>query len=135
MKRFLELFHVSLAPVATRDDRYYYVASVPEGALSAGDYLGTHRGKRFLPSLRLLELIAQTTQAKSIVRGKAAWLFLCGRDVLPTGIISLRASQNHTIVCDEQGNVLGYGRVEKQNNGFLIKNLLDKGDFLRREKH
>lgn len=112
-----------------------------KGLFAAGVYLGEEKGG-FEPTPALLELIsANTGEHKAVVDGKAAWLFLCGRDLFEKGI--LRAGEptkeGRLLVENERGENLGYGLVpdgrgRRKNKNVAVKNLLDRGFFLRRER-
>lgn len=95
-----------------------------------GVYLGK-AGEKFKPSFFLLEMLK--AHAKRItVSDKAAWLFLCGRDILKESIIRKDKIEPHddVLVLDQRGSVLGYGYYMNER----IRNVIDRGDFLRRER-
>jgi ribosome biogenesis protein Nip4 len=107
---------------------------------NAGLYLGKVKNGVFFPSFNLLNLIAKLSRNKVIVDQKAAWLFICSRDVFQTGILKAIGSKckgDFTLVMNEFGECLGYGKLtgdfEKREGKFTVENLLDIGDFLRRE--
>ncbi len=104
----------------------------PIRPVHVGIYLGK-AGERFKPGFFLLELLkAQGQVKKAVVNQKAAWLFLCGRDILKESIIrkDMLEPKDDVLVLDPQGNVLGYGFYMSER----IRNVLDRGDFLRRER-
>ena len=104
--------------------------SSPIRPVHLGTYLGKN-GERFKPGFFLLDMLKK--HAKTVtVNQKAAWLFLCGRDVLKEGITRKDKIELHddVLVIDEKGNVLGYGYYMSDR----IRNVLDRGDFLRRER-
>lgn len=109
--------------------------------LFAGTYLGRVENGRFFPSFSLLSMIADQAQNRVVVDDKAAWLFVCGRDIFKEGILEVHGSKNkgvYTLVFSRHGECLGSGRIvrdlEKAESGVVIKNILDVGDFLRRER-
>ena len=104
--------------------------SVAREAFSAGMFLGS--GKPFHPSTSLLNWLGERTDRYVVVDKKAAWLFLCGRDVFKKSIKEQLVHDGLVLVKNELGEVLGYGEVKNQK--IAIKNVLDKGDFIRREK-
>ncbi|MBC7130757.1 hypothetical protein H5T51_06020, partial [Candidatus Bathyarchaeota archaeon] len=53
----------------------------------AGVYLGSQKQKRFVPSFPLLFMIADKAEKKVFLNDKAAWLFVCGRDIFSEGIL------------------------------------------------
>jgi ribosome biogenesis protein Nip4 len=118
-----------LKKLATRD--FYY----------AGLYLGKV-GKRgvFFPSFNLLNMLVDVAANKVVVDAKAAWLFIFGRDVFGSGVVKVmgsRRSGDAVLVLNECGECLGFGRlmdgVVGGADGIAVRNVLDVGDFLRRE--
>jgi ribosome biogenesis protein Nip4 len=108
----------------------------------AGTYLGKVKNGRFFPSFNLLAILARVDANKTVVNKKAAWLFICGRDVFRKGIITVRGSRrkgDYTLVLNEFGECLGFGRIlcsleaEAKKTEVAVKNISDIGDFLRRE--
>lgn len=109
--------------------------------LFAGTYLGKIEGGRFHPSFPLLFMIAEQAQNRVVVDDKAAWLFVCGRDIFKEGILEVKGSRRkgaYTLVFNRYGECLGFGVIakdlEKARDGVVVKNILDVGDFLRRER-
>ncbi|MEM2202589.1 MAG: hypothetical protein QW595_03030 [Candidatus Bathyarchaeia archaeon] len=109
--------------------------------LFAGTYLGKVENGRFSPSFPLLFMVADQAQNKVVVNDKAAWLFVCGRDIFKEGILEAYGSRGkgaYTLVFNRYGECLGFGRIErnldKAESGVVVKNILDVGDFLRRER-
>jgi ribosome biogenesis protein Nip4 len=108
----------------------------------AGIYLGKVKNRKFFPSFSLLKMLAEGEANKVIVRTKTAWLFICGRDVFGKGILKVIGSRNkgdHTLVLNEFGECLGFGKIirrldkETKKTKVVIENVADVGDFLRRE--
>ena len=99
------------------------------------EYLGTFLGRDtdvgFIPSFALLEMIKEKSR-KVVLNEKSAWLFICGRNALKEGVVRKDKFENmdHVIVLNEKNEVLGYGQFIKNE----IRNLFDRGDFLRRER-
>ena len=66
-------------------------------------------------------------------------MFLCGRNVLPSSIAKNPngLTEGLVLVQNERDENLGYGKIiDDINNSpmrIVVKNFLDKGDFLRRE--
>jgi ribosome biogenesis protein Nip4 len=105
--------------------------------LSAGVYLGMEDKKGFRPSLALLEMISRSSDRKVFVNSGAEWLFLCGRDLFGKGIKKANVEKGLVLVQNENDENLGYGRIvgkPNEKNRVVVKNLLDRGDFLRRER-
>jgi ribosome biogenesis protein Nip4 len=106
-----------------------------DGLFGVGIFLGEEK-KYFEPSPALIELIAgKVTEHKAIVDEKAAWLFLCGRDIFDKGVKEKGTATNkgYLLVQNEEGENLGYGLHSHQKN-ILIKHLQDRGFYLRRER-
>ncbi len=103
---------------------------------SAGLFLGEERSKRFYPSLALLDLLGRASHRWVMVDDKAEWLFLCGRDVFAKSVVKANVKSGLALVVSREKEVLGYGKVTgdlKDGEKVFLKNILDKGDFLRRE--
>jgi len=109
---------------------YYYV----------GLYLGKVKNGIFFPSFNLLNMLVGAAANKIVVDQKAAWLFICGRDVFRVGIVKVMGSKRKgdaTLVLNEFGECLGFGKILDDLTGtggkIAVQNVLDVGDFLRRE--
>jgi len=107
----------------------------------AGLYLGkVGKNGGFFPSFNLLNLLVDVAANKIVIHKKAAWLFICGRDVFRTGIVKVMGSKRKgdaALVLNEFGECLGFGMIIDSLDGaegkVAVKNVLDVGDFLRRE--
>jgi ribosome biogenesis protein Nip4 len=106
----------------------------------AGAYLGKVKNEKFFPSFNLLALLAKGEANKIVVDGKAAWLFICGRDLFRMGIVAVHGSRRkgaHTLVLNEYGECLGFGKITRNLDAeeahVVVKNISDVGDLLRRE--
>jgi len=123
------LLNKALLKIARRD--FYY----------AGTYLGKVKNGKFFPSFSLLTMLAKGEANKIVVEKKAAWLFICGRDIFRKGILAVRGSRkkgDHTLVLNEFGECLGFGKIISSLDAaakteVAVKNISDVGDFLRRE--
>jgi len=107
----------------------------------AGRYLGKVKDEKFFPSFNLLAILAEAEANKVFVNEKAAWLFICGRDIFGGGIVSVQGSRQRdafTLVLNEFGECLGFGRIDRdlgsKDTSVVVKNISDVGDFLRRER-
>jgi ribosome biogenesis protein Nip4 len=101
---------------------------------SAGLPLGELKKNGFRPSFALLDLCKESDNKISINK-EAEWLFTCGRDVFMNNIIRQGKLKTVFLVTNTKGEVLGLGKKEGTGKQAIIKNLLDRGDFLRREKN
>ena len=85
-------------------------------------------------------MLARAEANKIIVDKKTAWLFICGRDVFRKGIIAVNGSLrkgDYALVLNEFDECLGFGkitrRLDEERAKVVVRNILDIGDFLRRE--
>jgi len=85
---------------------------------SAGIFLGELKNNKFMPSIALLDILANYTDKKLFINEKGQTMFLYGKDVFPEN--------------NEKNEVLGYGELKKDKK-IILKHILDRGDFLRRE--
>jgi ribosome biogenesis protein Nip4 len=77
-----------------------------------------------------------------IVDKKAAYLFTCRRDVLMDGVVERNEEcirGDLVLVHDEAGMLVGMGKItskfnKNSYNKVYVKNLVDIGDYLRRER-
>ena len=134
MKDFLKHFNVELNDFELIRSEYYEVLKDMDKytgiIVSKGLPLGV-KGKRFQPSLYLLEKISKETKNKVFINDKAEWLFLCGRDVFSKNIVEDNSSSELFLVQNCRDENLGLG----MKKGKLVKNIIDRGDFLRREQN
>ncbi len=131
--------------VVEKNQRYYLLNPRLKKELQndyyyAGLYLGKIKNGMFFPSFNLLNMLVGVAANKIVVDQKAAWLFICGRDVFRAGILKVMGSKRRedvTLVLNEFGECLGFGKIIDDLTGsggkLAIKNVLDVGDFLRRE--
>ncbi len=123
------LLNPALRKLAKKD--FYY----------AGLYLGKIKNGVFFPSFNLLNMLVNVAANKVVLNQKAAWLFICSRDVFQKGILKVMGSKrkgSSTLVLNEFGECLGFGKItsnlDSKEDRIVLKNILDVGDFLRREK-
>jgi len=133
--------------IVSRKNRHYLVNSVLTQLLRkdfyyAGIYLGKTKDAKFFPSFGLLSMISKTNANRIVVDAKTAWLFVCGRDIFKTGVVQASGSRKkdaQVLVLNENDECLGFGKIlhnlDKTKTQVVIKNILDIGDFLRRERH
>jgi ribosome biogenesis protein Nip4 len=151
IKDFVAQFNATIplneSRVVRNRNRYYILSKklkqqVPKSFFYAGAYLGAVKGASFFPSFLLLTMIAETKANKLVVDKKTAWLFICGRDIFKKGIVKgdRLKKGDYTLILNEHNECLGFGkttcnlREEADTNKVVVKNILDIGDFLRREK-
>ncbi len=63
---------------------------VRQDFFSAGVFLGKAKEGKFFPSFNLLGMLAKKEANRIILDRKAAWLFICGRDVLRKSIVRVQ---------------------------------------------
>ncbi len=149
---FAEQFGVKISfneeMIIEKDGRYFLLNNAIKSLTKseyfyAGIYLGKAKDGKFFPSFILLSVLAKEQSNKIVVESKAAWLFICGRDILLKSIVRINGSRKkntNTLVLNEFGECLGFGRiVENLNastakNQMAVRNISDIGDFLRRER-
>jgi ribosome biogenesis protein Nip4 len=130
-----------------KNGRYYLVNSnlkplVRGDCFYAGIYLGKAKEGKFFPSFNLLSMLAKEGSNRVVVDQKAAWLFICGRDVLGRSVVKTFGVTGRgvaTLVLNEFGECLGFGMIvgtlgDTVGGGVFIRNIVDVGDFLRRER-
>jgi ribosome biogenesis protein Nip4 len=135
--------------IVEREGRFFLLNNqvkpliVKDDFFSAGLYLGKIRTGKFFPSFNLLSMITTQDANRIIIDKKAAWLFICGRDILRKGILKTygKIQKNcHVLVLNEYNECIGFGKamagIEQQTdkNALAVTNVLDLGDFLRRER-
>jgi ribosome biogenesis protein Nip4 len=122
--------------------RYYFaseettnIAKTIANPMSIGVLLGEADEKNdFRASIYLLEWLSSRTKNKLFVNEKAEWLFLCDRDVLPESITKDESTQDIFLVQNKLDENLGLGKKFRKGKTYFIKNIIDRGDFLRRER-
>ncbi len=150
LKDFIRLFNANLALDESlpekKGERYYLVNKdlkrfINKDFLYAGIYLGEVGDGRFRPSFMFLAMISETAQNKMYVDQKTEWLFICGRDIFKQGITRTTGAakrNDYTLVMNRSDECLGFGRIiidlSESAKGVVVKNVLDIGDFLRRER-
>ncbi len=134
--------------IVEKNGRFYLVSPelrqlVQRDFFYAGVYLGKSKDGKFFPSFNLLEMLAKKEAQRIVVEKKAAWLFICGRDILGKSIVRLYGAGKigtNTLVLNEFGECLGFGRIVGKLSGsagideIAVRNVSDVGDFLRRER-
>lgn len=99
--------------------------------ISASLFLGEEE-ETFKPSLALLEILSKTSKEKVFLTDIGEIDFIYGRKKLSKRHIkSMQGKNRRKLVQNEYDENLGYCKVVDEIN---IKNILDCGDFLRREK-
>jgi 60S ribosome subunit biogenesis protein NIP7 len=123
--------------------QFFYVADEAKRTMkqikidpySAGLFLGEEKDRRFKPGFPLLDLISKRTERKVVVNKKGETMFLYGKNILEESIMKKgpECDSGLVLVQNEDDETLGYGEAKIDKGTRIIKNLLDRGDFLRRE--
>ena len=84
--------------IVQKTNRYYLVnPALRKFAVGdfyyAGLYLGKVKNGVFFPSFNLLNMLADVAANRVVLDRKAAWLFICGRDVFREGIVKVFGSK------------------------------------------
>jgi len=151
IKEFASRFNTNISLnenlITEKENRYFLLTKklqklVAKDFFYAGNYLGKVKSGKFFPSFILLRMVAEGKANKAIVDEKTEWLFICGRDVFKQGIVKTVGSRkkgDYTLILNQHDECIGYGRIlhdlDEGTRGVVIKNILDIGDFLRREKN
>mgnify|MGYP006283746603 CR=1 FL=1 len=135
--KFCDLFSLKIDDVVENRNNYYIITqrvreiyeTTEKKIFSAGEYLGSMKGKTFTPSFMLIDRAAKTSQQKvKLDDKKMEWLFLCERDIFKKNINT--TAKGYSIVTNSKDEVLGIGFVDDKN----LLNVTDRGNFLRRER-
>lgn len=146
LKKFVEQFTDFPFPyedVVKKGRKYYLmtkktrdlIKTIDEEVVHAGLFLGEYKGQ-FNTTIHTLNIIAPHTKKKVILEHKSAWLFVCGRDVFAHKIENNDKIKKNSFVIttNEEGEVLGLAKKTKDKEEEIYKNIMDIGDFLRREQ-
>ncbi|MGV8151409.1 MAG: hypothetical protein ACP5NV_06815 [Candidatus Woesearchaeota archaeon] len=117
---------------------------IKRDVFSIGIFLG-EEGKYFMPSPAFIELLSKMPDAekkKIYVSSKVEGLFLYGRNILKDSISKNphNIDSGYVFVQNENDENLGLGifQTQTQHNSqkkeLIIKNILDKGFYLRKER-
>jgi ribosome biogenesis protein Nip4 len=131
-----------------KNGRFYLISPILKPLVNhdffyAGVFLGKVKEFKFFPSFNLLGMLSKKGANRVVVDSKAAWLFICGRDVLENSIMRIQGpgrKNTNTLVLNEFGECLGFGRIvenlsdEGGSSQIAVRNISDVGDFLRRER-
>jgi ribosome biogenesis protein Nip4 len=121
--------------------KYFYMSkelkelkdSIKLEPYSAGIFLGELKNNKFMPSIALLDILANYTDRKIIINNKGQTMFLYGNDVFLENFEKCNINEGTCLILNEENEVLGYGELKKSRKT-ILKHMLDRGDFLRRER-
>ncbi len=100
---------------------------------SIGLKLGEIKDKQFLPSFSLLDIISKYTKQKIILNDRGENIFLYKKDVFEANIKKSYVKIGICIVLNKHDEVLGYGLLKMSKQRRMLKPILDRGDYLRKE--
>lgn len=115
----------------TNKDTYEVLEKIKVNPYFLGLYLGEIRDKKFLLGLEGGSLLAPDSTRKVAVDDAVEQLVLYGRDVFINSIREAYPGMkkgDRCLIVNRRGEFLAVGRVE----GKIIKNLLDRGWYLRK---
>lgn len=147
LREFVSLFDVSIddSNIISVGRNYYYaeeslrniVEKINRDVFSIGLFLGSRQGKVFYPSSAFIDLLSKSEgseKKKIYVNEQGERLFLYGKNILMESIINSNNLDNgYVFVQNIHDENLGYGLFQKQGKDLIVKNLLDKGYYLRKE--
>ena len=138
IEEFLKTFSLEelSSKIIEKRKKYFMVNSslneisekIPIDYFYAGTFLGHVKKNIFYPSIALIDLIPESYENTLVLDSKLEWLFLCGRDIFKESL-ETKSPKGYIVIKNNKNEILGLG-FSKQN---LILNILDRGDFLRRE--
>ncbi len=111
---------------------------IKRDVFSLGVFIGQDSGKHFDPSPALIDMLAKMDKSgnrKIYIASKVEGLFLYGRNILKDSISRNpnNIDSGYVFVQNEQDENLGFGIFQQQGEQVIVKNLLDKGFYLRKE--
>jgi ribosome biogenesis protein Nip4 len=127
---FIRSFGVNVFSYQLQDKFILLSDSVPFGEpYSYGESLGSVSDK-VVPSLSFLSKILALGAPTVILNPKVSFLFICGRDILKDGIVSMSESTSkRRIVLNDRKEIIGV--CEKSPD--CLKNYWNIGDYLKRD--
>lgn len=143
---FLSKFGIKKFDYLTVDNRFYLVSEELQKLAKEikrqpdliGLYLGEVKDGKFSPSLGLLSLMAKNCTEKIWIKDIGENDFLYGKNLRPRHIIKIEGTMKEgflKIAVNEKNECLGLAKIKKiTGNEVSLRNVLDLGDYLRRER-
>lgn len=142
---FIRKFTKQSVDLLELDKKFFFVPDILKEIrietkpASIGLFLGEMKKGKFSPSLALLDIMAKTSNEKIVVKDIGEMDFLYGKDLRKRHIKNIAGEKKVgflKLIVNDKNECLGYGKIVKELNsvGVVVKNILDKGDYLRREK-
>jgi len=118
------------------EELFEFAGKLNKELFSIGLFLGEDK-REFIPQPALLEILAEQSDKKVFVEEKAEWLFLCKKDVFKTSIIKMKEglkNNDFVLVQNRNDENLGLGKIIATKGRLLIKNVIDRGAYLRQRQ-
>lgn len=136
-EEFCTIFDIKVKNVTIENNKYFILEEylkttkdkIGRKMFAGGTFLGYKKRKQFFPSIALLDIVVKNYEKKITVDKKTGWLFLCGRDIFAKSLEEAMP-KGYVVVQNDKQEILGLGYGKKD----LVENVLDRGNFLRREK-
>ncbi len=129
-----ELLNEVIIVIEGKNKEYYDMPEelfklISKQPYSAGRFLGHYRKGKFIPSFEIMqEYVNSFDDDYVIINKKAEQLFIYGRDIFESSIISKKGKGPLFIVRNGNKEVLGLAEFD----GKIYKNISDIGLFLRK---
>ncbi len=118
---------------AASDELRKYMEELSTDFFSIGVPLGEIK-KEFMPTPAFIEFLSTHSTKKVIVDEKSEWMFLCKKDIFTKGVkeILVKNNRGRVFVQNKFNENLGMASFSATGN-VLLKNILDKGAYIRKE--
>jgi 60S ribosome subunit biogenesis protein NIP7 len=106
---------------------------------SYGTFVGTIKVdknlvEKFYPNVEFFYFV-DVQKNYAVLSPKAGFLFTTGKDVPKSGVRSYNwQGTKKLVIYDENGIILGIGRINPESKSKFILNITDIGEFLRRKR-
>ncbi|MEM4637580.1 MAG: hypothetical protein QXK76_00970 [Candidatus Woesearchaeota archaeon] len=149
LKKFISQFDIGIdlnnLKIISIGKNYYYAEEylseismrIKRDVFGLGLFLGSKEGKIFRPSPAFIDILSKmqgSEKKKIFVNEQGERLFLYGKNILMESIIvNNNLDKGYVFVQNKNDENLGYGVFQQQGKDLIVKNLLDKGYYLRKE--
>jgi 60S ribosome subunit biogenesis protein NIP7 len=90
--------------------------------------------EKFYPNIEFFYFV-DVQKNYAVLSPKAGFLFTTGKDVPKSGVRSYKwQGTKKLVIYDENGIILGIGRINPESKSKFILNITDIGEFLRRKR-
>ncbi len=124
---------------AVNEDVWREIENLKLNPYSFGTFVGTIKVdenlvEKFYPNIEFFYFV-DIKKNYAILKPKAAFLFTTGKDVPKRGVKEYKwEGTKKLVLLDENGVILGIGRIQPNNERSFIRNITDVGEFIRRHK-